>query len=290
MGVALHILLPVHNRCATTVRFVKALGRQTRQDFRLVLIDDGSTDGTAQAVRALLGNVDVLSGDGTWWWSGSLDQGCRHVAKSGVSDEDVLLLINDDVDIEPAFLEQALQELQSLHETLLLARQIDASSGTEIDFGGGVHADLAHLRFTPARHPADINCLPTRGLFMRWRDMTRTGGFRPEILPHYLSDYEFTLRARRAGLSLRIAQTATVRIRTEQTGRSLANLYFERRAQRFRMLFSPRFKDNPITWSRFVGLAAAPARRPFLWLKIWLHFLVVAVRCGYMPVCRDGSR
>lgn len=286
MSARLHILLPVHNRRATTLRLVEALQRQTWRDFALILIDDGSTDGTAAAVRAVCPTVEVITGTGEWWWAGALDQGCRWLAERGIGDDDVLLLLNDDVQIGPEFLALALAEFLPTRDTLLLARQIDAATGAEIDGGGGVSADLQHLRFVPARAAAEINCLPTRGLFLRWRDLRRAGGFRPERLPHYMSDYEFTIRAGRSGLSLRVARAATVAVHTERTGRALANLFESGRAERFRLLFSQRYKDNPATWSAFVALVAAPGRRLFLWCKIWGNFLIAAIRCVYEPVRR----
>ena len=48
---SLYILLPVHNRCDITREFIDCLKAQTFQDYHLVLIDDGSTDGTEQMVR-----------------------------------------------------------------------------------------------------------------------------------------------------------------------------------------------------------------------------------------------
>jgi GT2 family glycosyltransferase len=294
MNERLYILVPVHNRRATTVHFVEALNRQTWRGYHLILIDDGSTDGTAEAVRAICPATEVIVGTGDWWWAGCLDQACRHLQRQGVADDDVLLLINDDVVVKPDFLERALAEFAPMRDTLLLARQVDAATGTEIDFGGGVRADLFELRFAAARQPEEINCLPTRGLFLRWRDYCRTGGFRPEQLPHYLSDYEFTLRAGRNGLALRIARTAALGVKAEQTGPAVKTIFEQPRADRFRLLFSRRFKDNPVTWSVFVRLAAPPTRQPYLWLKIWLNFLLLAARCGYRPVqrakpCRSDS-
>lgn len=285
----LHILLPVHNRRETTVRFVKALGQQTRREFRLILIDDGSSDGTAAAVRALWPAVEVVAGDGNWWWAGCLEQGCRHLRRTGVADDDILLLMNDDVDIGPRFLEEALGEFRETRDTLLLARQVDVRTGEAIDHGGGVRADLRELRFAAAGAPEEINCLPTRGLFLKWRDMGRVGGFRPDYLPHYLSDYEFTIRAWKKGLHLKVARKASLGVKMGQSGRSLKNLYAEPRARRFGLIFSERFKDNPITWSAFVWLAAPPWRKPYLWLKIWMHFLVVAAHCVFTPVQRGEN-
>jgi GT2 family glycosyltransferase len=280
----LHILLPVHNRRETTVRFVESLGRQTRRDFRLILIDDGSRDGTAGAVQTLWPTVEVVRGDGNWWWAGCLDQGCRHLQQTGVTDDDILLLVNDDVVVGPEFLAQGLDEFEGMRDTLLLARQVDAGTGDEIDHGGGVIANLRQLRFAAAGSPDQINCLPTRGLFLRWRDLVRVGGFRPQSLPHYLSDYEFTIRAGKRGLHLKVACTVSLGVRMDQSGRSLTNLFAEPRGRRFALLFSNRFKDNPVTWSVFVWLAAAPLWRPYLWTKIWLHFLTVVTRCLIVPI------
>lgn len=286
MSFRLHILLPVHNRRATTVRFVATLAEQTWRGFHLLLIDDGSTDGTADAVKKLWPATTTLCGSGNWWWAGALDEGCRHLKRSGIANDDVLLLINDDVEIDADFLARAMTEIRPLRNTLVLARQVDAVTGHEIDNGGGVRADLARLRFTAARNPQEINCLPTRGLFLRWGDMCRIGGFRPKWLPHYMSDYEFTLRAVRQGLHLRVARNAVLRVHTEQTGHSLEKLFHQRRFDRFRFLFSRRYKDNPVTWSIFVWLAVHPARRPFLWLKIWVFFLITTIRFLYIPIDR----
>ena len=284
MSARLHILLPVHNRRDVTVAFVEALRRQTWREFHLLLIDDGSTDGTAEAVLGLWPAVEIVSGTGQWWWAGSLAQGCARLARSGIADDEVLLLINDDVVIGPDFLEQGMSELAHAPGTLLLARQRDAVTGAEIGLGGGVKADLKRMRFAASDVVEEINCLPSRGLFLRWRDLKRTGGFLPERLPHYMSDYEFTLRALRAGLKLRVARLATVGVHQLKTGSSLAGLLAEGRRERFRLLFSPRYKDNPFTWSAFVGLAVAPAWRPWLWVKIWVNFALTAARCLIVPV------
>ncbi|MEO8935379.1 MAG: glycosyltransferase, partial [Burkholderiaceae bacterium] len=69
----IYILLPVHSRRALTERFIRCLQAQTYTDFHVVLIDDGSTDGTAEMVAALLpGRLTILTGTGDWWWGGSL--------------------------------------------------------------------------------------------------------------------------------------------------------------------------------------------------------------------------
>ncbi len=286
MGEPVYILLPVHNRRAITVRMAEALRGQTLQDFQLVLVDDGSTDGTADAVRAVLPSTVVIRGDGHWWWAGCLHHACAWLAAKGVPGEAVICFLNDDVDIAPDFLALAVSELATWPDTLLLARQMRAPADGAIPGGGGLHADLARLRFNPESNPVAINCLPTRGLFLRWRDVGRTGGFHPRLLPHYFSDYEFTLRAHRRGLQLRVAEKAGLLPHSDQTGWSRADLFSRPRGQRLAMLFSRRFKENPLTRSAFVWLAVPPWLKPWVWFRVWVVFSIVGVHCLLTPVSR----
>ncbi len=288
MSEPVYILLPVHNRRDITVRMAEALRGQTRQDFQLVLVDDGSTDGTADAVRAVLPNAVVIRGDGNWWWAGCLHQACAWLAAKGVPDEAVICFLNDDVDIAPDFLTLAVAELAACPGTLLLARQMGASAVGETRGAGGVYADLARLRFMPETNPSAINCLPTRGLFLRWGDVARAGGFRPRLLAHYFSDYEFTLRAHRRGLRLRVAEKAQLFLQPD-TGWSRADLFTRPRRKRFAMLFSKRFKENPLARSAFVWLAAPLWLRPWLGLRVWGGFALLSLRCLVTPIFRPQT-
>ena len=284
MNDPVYILLPVHNRRAITVRMAQALREQTLQNFQLVLVDDGSVDGTAAAVSELLPSTAVIRGNGHWWWAGCLHHGCEWLAEKRVSNDAVICFLNDDVDIAPDFLVQAVAELSVYPATLLLARQMSAQSGGNVKDTGGVHADLAHLHFNPETDPAAINCLPTRGLFLRWGDLVRAGGFHPRLLPHYLSDYEFTLRAHRRGLRLRVAEKARLNICSDETGWARADLFSRPRRLRFAMLFSKRFKENPVTKSAFVWLAVPWWQWPWLGLRVWGSFSLLLVRCLVTPV------
>jgi len=60
------VSLPVHNRRQSTLTFVKQLTSQTYKSWHLLLLDDGSKDGSAEAVQELTSKVTVLRGDGHW--------------------------------------------------------------------------------------------------------------------------------------------------------------------------------------------------------------------------------
>ena len=58
----IYILLPVHNRRDQTKTFIDCLTAQTYQNYHLILIDDGSTDGTAEMVQSKIPLAIIIKG------------------------------------------------------------------------------------------------------------------------------------------------------------------------------------------------------------------------------------
>lgn len=212
----LYIFLPVHNRKSTTERFVKSLLKQTFQNFTLILIDDGSTDGTSEMVLSYLPGTVVIEGKGKWWWGGSLHQGYKWLKKNASNGEDIALIINDDVEFEPDFLKKGIRFLETHEKALLLAQS--RSIQTKELHDTGTKIDWKHFTFRNALEGEEIDCLATRGLFLRVKDFLTVGGFHPILLPHYLSDYEFTIRAKRKGFNLMTTPEVWLWMDEEKTG------------------------------------------------------------------------
>jgi len=260
-----HILLPVHNRRAVTARFIAALKAQTYRHYHLVLIDDGSTDGTEEMVRSEIASLTVLSGSGDWWWAGALQQGYEWLRRQSAGQSDLVLIINDDTEFAVDFLAHAVNLMRGTQETLLLAKSFGRSTGQLV--GGGVRVDWRRLRFSPATAPHEIDCLSTRGLFLTVKDFLDLGGFYPKLLPHYLSDYEFTLRAKRRGLQLRVDDCLGLKVDEETTG------FHQFEGESFRAFLKKYFAKNsdanPLAWTAFIALACPwPWKLPS-WLRIW---------------------
>lgn len=212
----LYILLPVHNRRDVTERLIKCFKVQTFQDFTIVLIDDGSIDNTSQMVLEYFPDTVIIQGKGDWWWGGSLHMGYRWLKDSNVSNDDLVLIMNDDTIIEPDFLAKGVDFIKKAPKTLLLAQCDSLQTGRSLD--RGVHINWATLTFRQAVSPEEINCLSTRGLFCRAEDFLSLGGFYPRLLPHYFSDYEFTVRAKRMGFALVCESHLHLKVDEETTG------------------------------------------------------------------------
>lgn len=261
----IYILLPVHNRREITRRFVTCLKAQTFRNWHLVLIDDGSKDGTAEMVREEIESLSVITGKGEWWWAGALQQGYLWLRTTAVTPDDVVLIINDDTEFETDFLARGLELLRGHERSLFTALCYCRQDGRLLD--AGVRVDWGRFAHEPVTTVDEINCLSTRGLFMRAGDFFATGGFHTTLLPHYGSDYEFTIRAGRLGMRLLTDPSLFLRVDSTTTGShsvGRASLWVE-----LKTLFSKRSVLNP--WYRSVYIAlACPWRWKLLnWGRVW---------------------
>ncbi len=274
MSEKIYILLPVHNRKEITRSFVACLKQQTFRNFHLVLIDDGSTDGTADMVRSEISNLTVLTGDGNLWWAGSLQLGIDWLKRQNADDQDIVLLSNDDITFDTDFLQKAIQTLAQQNGVLLLPRYVDEITGRVMETG--VEANLKKMSFEPATSSEKINCLPTRGLFMRIPDMLKIGDFYPRLLPHYLSDYEYTIRANRMGMRLFTSSDLLIKRDDAASGyRSFEGLSF---FDFLKQYFSKKSVGNPIYQMTFVLLTN---EFPYLLInivKVWGVALLAVLR------------
>jgi GT2 family glycosyltransferase len=261
-----HILLPVHDRIRTTLAFVDCLKLQTYRNFRLVLVDDGCTDGTAAAVKATLPDAIVLPGRGNLWWAGSLQLAFNWLRASAIARDDVVLIMNDDTSFDPDFIAAGLRVLGENPATLLTATGYNLKTGVAQDSGGYL-MDWKTLGFSETHDNSRMNCSSTRGLITRVGDFLDVGGFYPHLIPHYLSDIEFTMRAHERGKRLMIDSTFRIGIDFEATGhRDLGDVGFLRYLQ---IIFSKRAAMNPVYWSSFILLRSDARYKLRNLLQIW---------------------
>jgi GT2 family glycosyltransferase len=240
----LYIILPVYNRAEITLKFIESLRAQTFKNYTLLLIDDGSTDRTVEKVRLLLPGVVILLGRGHWWWAGSVQQGYKWIKKNGDRDSAVLIA-NDDLTFENDFLEKGMNYLRKNPNAFVLSAAYDQDQPDKLEDCGVVYDfKTDHITACDVNRLHALNCLSTRGLFMRTADFAKTRGFRPALLPHYYSDYEFTIRARRKyGIQLKCFLDLKVFMNTRSTG--VEQISFNTLREYLHKAFSKRYKTNP---------------------------------------------
>ena len=252
------VVLPVHNRIACARSFVACLKQQTETDFTLLLVDDGSTDGTAEFVLEQLPGSVVLRGDGNLWWGGSLDKAFRYLKRHARPD-DIALMINDDVTFNPYFLAIGAEAVKAGSNTLILAECYSQDGKELLDRGllvGWKTPFKGGALFRQVEDGEEPQVFSTRGLFLKMSDWAHIGGFHAVLLPHYFSDYEFTIRAHKMGYQLRTLPELKVCLDQTTSGkRQLASGVME---FLYDTLINKRYPTNVVYKISFLFLCCDP--------------------------------
>lgn len=192
------IVMPAHNRREITLAAVSACADDGVLDWaRLLLVDDGSTDGTAAAVRARFPAVEILQGDGTWWWCGATRRGMEWALARGA---ERIFWLNDDCR-PPAGGLRALREFVAAQHCV---GWMEARCPGGWSYGGHRKTWWCVRRCTPAEEAAgridsfsgNCVCLPRA-----W--IERVGLPHDHLFPHGIGDLDYGLRLHAAGASLR---------------------------------------------------------------------------------------
>src|ERR1700730_511559 len=81
------ILIPIHNRIEMTKQGLNSLFSALRHfnenglsqtSYKVVVIDDGSKDGSKEWIKEHYKDCEILIGDGNLWWSGAINKGIEY--------------------------------------------------------------------------------------------------------------------------------------------------------------------------------------------------------------------
>lgn len=193
------IVIPVHNRRQLTLRCLERLERQTIKGARIIVVDDGSTDGTSKAINIRFPDVAVLKGDGNLWWSASMNLGIRYALESGAK---YIISLNNDLEVAEDYIEKMIYWAQQKPLSILGSYAFDIKTGLPV-YGGEkiIWQKMKFISLLDVLPPAnrtgihEVTHFPGRGLWIPAEVFKSIGLFDAKWLPHYMADYDFTLRA-----------------------------------------------------------------------------------------------
>lgn len=205
-------LLTCHNRKEQTVQCMRALfAGRTSGDSKVsaVLVDDGSTDGTGDAVNTSFPFVVIDRGDGSLFWNRGMHQAHQIAVQA---DPDFLLWLNDDTVLASdamATLLSTYQELKAAHgcDVLVVGTTIERRS-SELTYGGLVATSrlrrFSFRKLPIASEPQECEAMNGNIVLVSRAIYQRLGPVDP-VFEHALGDIDYAIRARKAGFRTFVA-------------------------------------------------------------------------------------
>lgn len=283
-------VIPVFNRLHFTRECIRRLQAQTYAPLRIVVADGGSTDGTVESVRAEFPDVTVLTTDVELWWAGSTAMGIAHALREAGDGDAFVLMINNDTLIGPGYVEGLVAASRRHGGAAVGALIVDSRDLSRV-LDAGEYIDWKTYSFpvkdtiAPGEtHADDVDVLPGRGSLVPLAMIRRAGNVDAERWPHYLADYEFFCRLKRAGCPLVVTYDVCIEAHIEETGivPTTGTVGFRKV---WNEAFSRRSMSNVVDHWRFVGRHAPRGLRNRLRMRLARRVVLdLALRTPARPV------
>lgn len=208
------VIMACHNRKELTVRSVEqaqAAADYASVEISFTIFDDGSTDGTAEALADMPQSIQVLRGDGSAFWARGMAQAESAVLGDGLAarDESVdifLVWLNDDVLLDGTAFLRLRNIIETHQRTIVVAAMRDAETGS-VTYSGLRRRGLHPLGFElalPAELPQPVETFNGNLVIVPIAIARLLGGIDGGF-SHAMADIDYGLRCGRARIPVLLA-------------------------------------------------------------------------------------
>lgn len=202
-------VMTCHNRRDVTLRCLDSLRSQIAPGIKIAawLTDDGSTDGTAEAVQDKHPWVNVITADGSLFWGG----GTRLADEAAFgSSADFHLWLNDDVILNPDAVSTLVSASGPPGEPVVIAGAVVSPETGAVTYSGLRRSPGWRLRYSQATPDGSVQPIDTMNgnVVLVSSAARKTLGPIDPAFTHNMGDVDYGFRAARAGIRVALAPTS----------------------------------------------------------------------------------
>ncbi len=224
-----------------TLACVASLQSLDYANFHIVLVDNGSTDGSEEQFRHALPTVELLQTGSNLGFGGGCNVGIRHALAAGA---EYVWLINSDATADPGAL-SALVRLAEGNPAIGAVGSVllDADAAARVQLWGGGRVGLWLGRSVHCRSAGTtMDFVSGASMLLRPAALEQVGLFDDASFFMYWEDTDLGFRLRKAGWTLAVAADSTIRHKQSASlglGNPLLDEYATRSCVRFLRRHAP---------------------------------------------------
>jgi GT2 family glycosyltransferase len=208
--VNLFVIIACHNRRKLTVRCIEkaqAAADYSGSKISFTIYDDGSTDGTADAVSKVPLTIRVMKGDGSAYWASSMAQAeASLLARPDLTEDALFVWLNDDVGLDLDAFSRMRDVVSGARNSVVVGATRSHVSGATT-YSGMRRAGIHPLRFDlvhPNEGPQSVDTFNGNFVLVPVSVARLLGGIDGGF-SHALADIDYGMRCRRAGVPVLLA-------------------------------------------------------------------------------------
>lgn len=201
------------NRCGDTLEFLASCNQLTEPDTRVLVVDNGSSDGSPQEIARHYPQTIQITNDRNLGFAAGVNVGIRHALAQGA---DWVFLANNDTRLAPDALTIVVEAANKTGAALAAPAIFYASDPQRIWSAGGWRNRLTleiagnrcgQMEDVLGDEPFEVDFVTACGMLIR-RDCLGSVGLFDERFFMYYEDSDYCLRSRRAGYRAIVAPRA----------------------------------------------------------------------------------
>ncbi|SDS73440.1 Glycosyltransferase, GT2 family [Maribacter dokdonensis] len=272
------VLYTSHNRKTKTLRSLASINEawstfNKSLQITIYLTDDGSTDGTSEAIRKEFPEVNILQGNGNLFWAGGMINSWKEAIKKKY---DGYLLLNDDTFICKNIFDDIILTDEYASKTFMTKGvYIGSTKDPETDkltYGGAVLTNKLLYQFTILQPNGEFQQCDLGNaniMYVASEVVDKVGILSPGYV-HGIADYDYTLKCKKNNIPVLVMPNYCGFCERDTKGlyHSFHLMTFK---ERLKHLYSPTgiaFKSRLLFMRKFF-----PYRYPMFYIMGWLKVL-----------------